>query len=145
MRRRQRSGELASDPQRLRSGQLTEARDAIREALALEQLHDDVRGAIDVVAEVEDLHDAGIADRRRRLRFAEEPLHDLRLRRQQRQQRLDGCTAAEQDVLADVDGPHASRADLLDQPVLTDVGSDDVFTSFSGHNRLTRARTHSVL
>jgi len=43
--------------------------------LTLEQLHHEVRATIRSRAEIEDLHDARIADRRRRLGLVEEPLH----------------------------------------------------------------------
>ena len=59
------------------TGQRAELGEPRVERLALEELHHDERAAVGVVAEVEDLHDPGIADRRHRARLVEEPVDDV--------------------------------------------------------------------
>jgi hypothetical protein len=74
-----------------------------------------------VITEVEDLDDAGIGDRRCSARFVEEPLDDLLIDRHGGQERLDRRAAPKQHVLAEEHHAHATRADLANDPVLTDV------------------------
>jgi hypothetical protein len=113
----ERRRDLAQDPQRVLGRQATEALEARVEGLALEELHDDVGAAVGVVAEVEDLHDAGIGDRGRGPGLVEEPLDDVLVGRQRRLQHLDRGAASEQRVLGQVDRAHAALPELLDDAV----------------------------
>jgi hypothetical protein len=96
------------------------------EGLALEELHDDVGAAVGVVAEVEDLHDAGIGDRGRGAGLVEEPLDDVLVGRQRRLQHLDRGAASEQRVLGQVDRAHAALPELLDDAVRDKQGRFEV-------------------
>jgi hypothetical protein len=106
-------------PQRLLGRQPTVALEPRVEGLALEELHHDVRATVGVVAEVEDLHDAGIGDRGGRARFVEEALHDVLVRGQVGLQHLHRRAATEQRVLGQVHRPHPALTQLLHDAILT--------------------------
>jgi hypothetical protein len=115
----QRRGDLAQQPQRLLGRQPTVPLEPRVEGLALEELHHDVRATVGVVAEVEDLHDAGIGDRGGRARFVEEALHDVLVRGQVGLQHLHRRAATEQRVLGQVHRPHPALTQLLHDAILT--------------------------
>src|SRR6185503_1430422 len=85
--------------------------------LAIEVLHHEVRGASLVDPEVVDLDDAWILDRGGRTRLGEEPLDVLALRAALGLEDFDRRAAADQCVLAQVDGSHSSLPELADYPV----------------------------
>ncbi len=101
--------------------ELPDAPEPLVHRLTLEQLHDDERAAIRVMAEVEDLDDAGVGDPGHRACFVEEPFDDSFVRRQRRKQNLDRRFSAEQRVFAEVHGAHPPLADFFQNP----VGSND--------------------
>ena len=82
--------------------------------------------AVGVRAEVVDLDDAGMIDRRRRARLVEEPLHDRRVARQLRQQHLERRRPPELDVLGAIHHAHAALPELGDDPVVTDDLSEQL-------------------
>jgi hypothetical protein len=90
------------------------------EGLALEELHHKVRAAIGSGADVEDLHDAWVADGGRGLGFGEESLHDVGMARQFGMQHLHGDALPERLVAADVDDAHGARAELLHDPIIAE-------------------------
>ena len=94
-----------------RDRERADACEPLIERLALEQLHHDVRAAVGVVAEVEDLDDARIRDRGRRARLVEEARARSRAASRTRVQHLDRGAAAEHRVLGELDRPHAALAD----------------------------------
>src|SRR6188768_986393 len=59
-------------------------------------------------------------DRRRRLRFVEEALHDLAVARQLGVENLDRCVLADQRVLGLVDRPHSADRELAHDLEITD-------------------------
>src|SRR5262249_2962576 len=97
---------------------------AVRQALTVEQLHREVRRAVGVPADVVDLDDARVVDVRGGLRFVEEPLDDVALARQLRQQLLDRGAPAEPRVDADVDDPEPAPTELLLDQICTDLCTD---------------------
>ena len=92
--------------------------DALRERLAVEELHDHVPLAARELAEIEHLDDVLGADVSRRLGLALEPLARRRVVRDARVQHLDGHAMANADVLAFVDRTHTALAEQPDDPVL---------------------------
>ena len=82
VRRAERARDLAHDPQRVGDRQSPQPTDALIERLARQQLHHEIGAAVGVVAEVEDLHDPRIRDRRRRACLVEEAGDDLGPRRE---------------------------------------------------------------
>ena len=70
----ERVGELARDRDDLRRRQRAAMVDEVRQALALEQLHHEVRPAVGEVAEVEHVDDVGVSNARGRARLAQEVL-----------------------------------------------------------------------
>jgi hypothetical protein len=93
------------------------------EGFAVEEFHHEVAAAARQVAEVEDLDDAGMADRGGRARFVEEPRDGVAVIRQLRQQHLDRCAAAEQRVFREVHRAHAALADPRCDLVVADAGA----------------------
>ena len=108
-----------------------DALDALRQRLAVEELHHHVAVAVGQRAEVEHLEDVIAADAAGRLRLALEALHRLGVVRDGGVQHLDGDAAPDADVLALVDGAHAAFADHFDDAVLT---IEDL-AGFEGHRR----------
>ena len=102
------------------------ARDAIGEALALEQLHHEVRTAIGEVAEVEHVDDVRMTHARRRARLAQEPLRGrgVAARRPCERSTLSAYVPAEHGVLDAKHRAHAAFAEGLDHPVVTDHVAD---------------------
>jgi hypothetical protein len=90
------------------------------EALALEQLGHEVRVAVGGGAVIDELHDAGVADRGRGLGLVEEPLHDVRAARQLDGQHPHDDAPAERLVLAEVDHADVPLADPLHDPIVTE-------------------------
>ena len=91
--------------------------DDLVEPLALDELHG-VIGRLAVLADLEDRHDVGVVQPRRRLRLAAEPLQRLGVVRDLVRQDLQRHPAAQADLLGLVDDPHAAPADLPEDPVV---------------------------
>ena len=75
-------------------------------------------------AEVEDLDDAGVADRGRRARLVEEALRELGVVGQARAQDLDRGAPPDPRVLGEVDDAHAAFTDELGDPVVAEGLAD---------------------
>ena len=88
----------------------------LRERLASQQLHGDVRRVI-IHTKIENLYDVGAPNRRCRLRFAPESSQCLGRIRDARFQQFDRGRAAEFDVLGAPDRAHTSGCQLVDQPI----------------------------
>ena len=101
------------------SGSFGLARQALRERLALEELHHDERAAVVGVAEVGDVDDVLVADRRRELRLLLEARDDRFALRVLLEQDLDRDALADQRVRRLVDRAHAALADLARDEVAT--------------------------
>jgi hypothetical protein len=114
------AGDLADHAQRVGHGQRTVALEPGRQVGALEQLHDQVGGAVLGVAEIEDLDDAGVVDRRRRAGLVEEPIDDAVVVRDVGVEQLDRGAPAEQRVLAEVDRPHTAGPDRGEDAIRAD-------------------------
>ena len=104
----QRSGDLGPDPKRLLDGQRP-LRQAVRQRLALQVLHDQVVGPV-LVADVVERADVRVRELRDRLRLALEPLAQLRRGGHVRRQDLDGDVAPQARVLRAVNLAHAPGA-----------------------------------
>jgi DNA-binding NtrC family response regulator len=96
----------------------------ICEALPVEKLHENEGAAGRVVAEIEDIHDPGMADHRRGARLVEEPLDDLGVARQLGVEELDDGLLAEQWMLGDVHHPHPTLAELATHQIASDGLAD---------------------
>ena len=94
------------------SGSSRLAREALGERLALEELHHDERAAVVGGAEVGDVDDVLVADRRRELRLLLEPRDDRFALRVLLEQHLHRDALADQRVRRLVDRAHAALADL---------------------------------
>ena len=93
--------------------------DPVRQGLSLEELHDQERVPRGHETEVEHLHDAGVFDRRGRLRFVEEPVDDLAIARQLGVEDLHRCNPPDQGVLGAIHCAHATDGDAVGDPVTT--------------------------
>ncbi len=91
--------------------------------LARQELHHQVRTSR-VVTGVEDLAGAGVLDLADRDRLVEEPLDQILVLRDVRQQHLDRHACAERGVLAEIDLAHAALAEQRDDLEVTDLLSD---------------------
>ena len=116
--RRQRPADLGEDVHRARNRQDLDLVEQGAHLLAVEELHDDVRGAIVHLVHVGHAEDVGVLELRGGDRLAPEPLQSLGIAREVRVQRLDREALAQGDVAAEVDLPHAAFADLLLDAVL---------------------------
>src|SRR6185503_6070569 len=94
------------------------ARDAVRQRLALEQLHDQI-----VVADVVEGADVRMVQRRDRLRLALEARAQIGSMCELRRQDLDGDAAIEPGVAGAVDLAHPARAERPDDLVWTEARS----------------------
>src|SRR5262249_51261005 len=103
----ERGGHLRRDGERVGEWQRP-AREARRERLAFEALHDDERGAA-IVADVMQRADVRMGELRYRARFAFEPLAELRVGSEARRQNLDGDRALEACVAGAIDLAHPAR------------------------------------
>jgi hypothetical protein len=119
VRRGQRGGDLPRQAQRVAHRQRPAGQPRV-ERLAVQELHDQERAAVAVVAEVEHRDDAGVDDRGRGPRLVEEPHDDVRSVRQTRVQDLDRGRSPEQAVLAEVDRPHPALAELADDAMVAE-------------------------
>ena len=113
------------------------ARHAIVERLAFEELHADERAAIFETARVVDVDDVRAPYARRRAGLTEEALDDDGRRRQLGREHLDGDFFAERRVLSLVNGCHAAATDFAGHPILPNQEGS------RGDLRLVRNRTHS--
>src|SRR5262249_45618703 len=94
---------------------------ALREVLALEELHDDVRAPARVDVAVQDLDDPRVADRRGRPRLREEAGDHVLVLRQLGQQHLDGRVPPDVAVAPEVDLTHPPGAEAPDDVVRTNL------------------------
>ncbi len=92
------------------------SRDQLLERAALEELHRDVVGAVELAA-VEDLDDVGVLQAGGGARLAAEALDELRVGGEAAVEDLQRDLAAELGVLGAVDVGHAAAADALDDRV----------------------------
>ncbi len=142
----ERRRQLPRQVQRLIDRHGAGARDALIEALTFEVLHHQVGAAIDVIAEVEDLDDARILDRRRGLGLVEKTLERLRPRRGGgAREQLDGDAATQHAVLGEVHHAHAALSEDALELVTADVLEHDRFRCIGRagaprHTRSTLAR-----
>jgi hypothetical protein len=111
--RREAVGDLRGDVADALDGHTFAALEHRRDALALEELHHDVRGAIGELAEVGDVHDVRVADARSRTRFLEETLQDLLVARHVGAQHLHRDLLRDDLVARAVDDAHPAFADHL--------------------------------
>ena len=112
VRRRQPPRDLHRDRQHLRDRERA-ALDPLLERFPFEQLLDQVRHALER-ADVVDVEDVGMGERRGRLRLALEPPKALGVLGELRRQHLDRDVAAEAGVARPVHLAHAARADRGD-------------------------------
>jgi len=85
--------------------------------LARDELHRIVP-QIAVLADLEDRHDVGVVQLRRRARLAAEPLHRRAVPRPLRRQDLERHPAAERDLLGLVDHSHTASPHLAEDPIV---------------------------
>ena len=95
--------------------------DQILERLALEVLHDEVDRAFGQDAEVGDVDDVRMVDRRRRARLAQEAVDRFLIARELRVQHFHRDGLLDVDVLAEIDGAHAAATEDLVEAVVADV------------------------
>jgi hypothetical protein len=111
MHRRHGVGDADRDLERVRDGERATLH-ALHERGAARELHDEERSTGGVVAEVEDLDDAGVADRAGDAGLAEEQRAGLGRVRQLGRQPLDGDRAIDHHVARQVHRGHAAGAQL---------------------------------
>jgi hypothetical protein len=122
VRRRQGRGDLDADLHRLGGRELTAAaQQSPGQRLTLQVLHDEEAGAIGEVAEVGDLHQAGVADEVGGSRLVEEAVDGLGAAARFGVKDLDRDAALDDLVDGFVDGAHAACAELTHDA----VGPDD--------------------
>ena len=120
--------DAASNRRGLELGQPAAVPEPGAQGLAVEQLHHEIRTAIDAVAEVVDLDDAGVADRGRRLGLVEEALDEDVVARQLGAQQLDRGGPIEELVLGAIDRAHAAARELRCDPIITQHFADQRIT-----------------
>jgi hypothetical protein len=120
--RTERARDLTNRAKRVVDRHRADAFQALVERFTFEQLHHEVGAAIDVVAKVEDLDDAGVSDRRGGARFVEESRHDLLIERIGGVQQLDRRAPADQRVLGEPDVAHSAVTDPRKYAIRTDLG-----------------------
>src|SRR5262249_21166507 len=91
----------------------------------VEKLHEQVRLPVGGLAEIDDLDDPGVADRRRRARLVPETLDDLRLRRELRVEELHRRAPLDDRVLGEVHRAHAALSEGCEDAVVADELSDE--------------------
>ena len=97
----------------------------VAEALALEELHHEVGGAVGQVAEVRDVDDVRVADARRGLRFLQEAVEDLAILCQIGAEDLHGDLLVDHLVAREIDEAHPAFAEqLLDLVAVVEGGAD---------------------
>jgi hypothetical protein len=94
------------------------ALEAVVHALAFEHLHHDVGRAVVGLTHVVDVDDGGVLELAARLRFVEEALQGLVVRREALEQELHREVAIRQLVARGPDGPHPTGAEQPEEPVL---------------------------
>jgi hypothetical protein len=112
--------QLERDPRGL-GGRQRSPRQALRERLAFEELHDDV-GLARLLADLEDLAHVGVVDPRGGARLAAQALACLLVAALVRDH-LDGDDATQVLVKRGIDDSHAARAQLFRDAVVTDGGA----------------------
>ena len=90
-------------------------------------------------AEVGDVDDVRVVDRRRRARLAQEAMDRLLVARELRVQDLHRDGLLDVDVLAAVDGAHAAAAEDLVEAVVADRGAEPRDVLFLDEDRRSRA------
>jgi hypothetical protein len=125
--RGERAGELQGDLERLRVRQ-ADALAAGAQRLAFEELHRDVGRAAGQLADVEDLHDAGVIDDADGARLVEEAPRHLAIRDVLGAQHLDGdapdLDAARGHLVGRVDMAHPAFAEEADDLIGADPLSE---------------------
>ncbi len=116
--RHQRREKLSGDGRHLLGRQLAVPLDPLGERLAVEKFHDHEAVAVGQRPEVEHLEDVVVADLAGGLRLPLEPADDVDVARGVGVEDLDGHTAADEDVLPLVHGPHAAGPDETGDAVL---------------------------
>src|SRR5262249_20694438 len=99
------------------------------ERFPLEVLHDEVRRAAGVKAEIEDVDEARVLDHRRRARFVEEAVHHVRVAREFRHEDLHRRAPTDELVLREVHDAHPPRADLLEDAEAAERLADHRWTT----------------
>ena len=113
-------GGLVDDLQRVGDVELLLALQYLRQALALDELHDEERLFVLLSDEV-DLDDVRVVQRRHRTRLAQETLDQVLVVRQRRRQLLDGDITAQRRFVALVDHAHAAATEFADDFVVTEM------------------------
>src|SRR6266446_7580345 len=103
----------------------------MEQGLSFQQLHDDEGLALELFDPM-DRADVGMIQRRSGLRFALEALERNRIRGQLLRQELEGDKAAQLEVFALVNHPHATTADDLEHAVVRDFLADETGTPGRG-------------
>ena len=120
MRRLQRARGLTSERQHVRHLQRT-ALNPRGQRIAVDQLHRDVRTAIQSIADLVDHADVRMIQRRRRARFTLEALPRIRIAREMRPRQLQRDAAAERDVFGNPHLAHAAFAEPIEDAVVPDL------------------------
>jgi hypothetical protein len=108
------AADVAQDEQHHLDGRRAVGLDPLLQVEALDELHGDVRRVLEAAA-VDDLHDVLVAQHRGRARLAFEALDERDIVGQVRMQHLEHDLAVERLLHAEIDGRHATDADLLPQ------------------------------
>ena len=114
--------------------QLRLARETLREALAVDERHDEVHHPLALVDRV-DRHDVRMRQLRRRLRLAQEALAHVGVERELRRQQLDRDASVQAHVRRAVDDGHPASADLRVYQVLCADRGDQPVEQVVGHPR----------
>src|SRR5262249_37044599 len=123
----ERSGGLPADVYRHRRDDAADPAKVAVEALAVEELHDDVRRPLRLQGPaVEDLDDIGMLNGARRARFVYESREHLLVARQILLQDLDGDAAVDARMLGDIDHAHAALAERAHDAVIPNGASNHV-------------------
>ena len=110
-------GNSVQDAESLVDPKWTGASQPLSNRLALDELHGDEKLAIGGAIEIVDLRNARMADLGREQRLAPKAVLRIDVLSDLGVQKLDGCLAAEVDMLREVDGPHAAGTEKAQQPV----------------------------
>ena len=118
----ERVGDLSRDAQRVGKRQRATSQ-ARGQRFARHVLHDHVRPAGRIGADVVDRADAGMIERSNRLRFLQQPPGDEVARPPSRVDELDRHIAAQRRVAGEIHLAHAARADQPAQPITSEFGA----------------------
>jgi hypothetical protein len=112
---------ICRDGQRFVGGDRS-ACEALREVLAVDELHDQRANAVTLLEAV-DLGDGRMVERRKRVRFASEPHQSVGIRGKRGGQNLDGDVAVQAGIAGPEHFAHAARADSGNDLVRPDTHS----------------------